>query len=80
MKLKPSTLTKILHTREKFTPISNISFAFSKLNKLYPLDFITEEQAIDLIESYEELLDQVINLNLKYENNRGSNNLGKKNY
>lgn len=68
MKLKPSTLTKIIELREKFTPISNISYLFSKLNKDYPIDFITEEQAQELIQEYHKLLDRIKNLNLKYEN------------
>jgi len=73
MKLKPSTVTQILELRSKFQPISDISYAFSKLNKLYPIDFITEEQAQELIKSYEDLLKQ-INLNLKYELQKNSHN------
>lgn len=65
MKLKPSTLTKIIELREKFTPISNISYLFSKINKDYPLDFLTEEKAQEVIKAYEQLLEKVKNLNLK---------------
>ena len=72
MKLKASTLTEILKIREKFTPISSISFAFSKLNKMYPLDYLTEEQAQDLIKGYENLLDQIKNINFNFNNHEQS--------
>lgn len=59
MKIKPSTLTQIVELREKFSPISNISFIFSKLNKNYPLDNITEDEATELIAAYKKLLDRI---------------------
>jgi len=59
MQIKPATLTDILELRSKFQPISDISFAFSKLNKTYPLDFITEEQAVELIKAYKKLLEKL---------------------
>ena len=55
-KVRPTTLAKILELRGKFQSISDISYTFSKINKNYPLDFISEEQAKDLIAIYEQLL------------------------
>lgn len=62
MKIKPKTLNDILEAREKFIPISNISYAFSKLNKDYPLDTIDEQTGQELLKEYERLYKKFLNL------------------
>ena len=57
-KLEPATLTRLLQLRSTFNHISQVSFAFSQINKAYPLEHIDEEQAQKVIKAYEELIEQ----------------------
>ncbi len=62
MKLKITTSQKILELRRKLQQVSDISFAFSKLNRDYPFDQISsEEQARELITAYDGLITNTVN-------------------
>ena len=59
------TTQKILKLRNYLQQISHISFSFAKINRDYPLEGISEKQAKELIEVYENLLKEakkIINL------------------
>lgn len=56
MNIRPSTISTILELRSKFQDISDASFAFSTLNKKFPINFIDETQGQELIKAYKDLL------------------------
>jgi hypothetical protein len=61
MKLTIKTSQKALQLRRNLQAISNVSYAFSKLNQNYPLDNLSEEDALELIKAYEGLLNDTGN-------------------
>lgn len=68
--MKPTTQVRILELRNLLQQISHISFTFSKINKEYPIEYMTEESAKEVEQAYFDLLRQAIeistNFNLKY--------------
>lgn len=60
--------TKLLKLRGILDQVGQASWAFSVLNKQYPMNSLTDEQAKELIVAYEDLLKRVINaLKSEYE-------------
>lgn len=55
-------LRLVLHT------IADASFAYSRLNKSYPIDTVDESNADQLIEAYRDLIQSVSNSVDSYEN------------
>lgn len=74
--MKPTTQVQLLELRNLLQQISHISFTFSKINKEYPMEYMTEETAKEVMEAYVGLLKQAVelstNFNLKYENKDSS--------
>mgnify|MGYP001565569116 FL=1 len=69
------TTTKLLKLRGILDQVGQASWGFSVLNKQYPINYLTENQAKDLIIAYEELVRKVkSSLKSEYEN---PNNLDK---
>ena len=67
---KPKIITtkKLLELRGILDQIGQASWSFSVLNKQYPMNYLTEDQALELIEAYQDLLDRVRNaLKPEYE-------------
>lgn len=68
--MKPTTQVKLLELRNLLQQISHISFTFSKLNKDYPMDEMTEDTAEEIERAYIDLLrqasDLATNFNIKY--------------
>lgn len=69
-KVSIRTTEEIFRIRNYLQQISHISYTFANLNKRYPLDEITEEQAQEIVEAYINLIRdteavvQSFNLNL----------------
>lgn len=68
MKLKLNK--KLLDQREKLQQLSQLSYTYSKLNENYRGGNLDDNEAIELIEVYDELLDKVITLAREIENER----------
>lgn len=51
-----NTSQEILRLRNSLQGISNISYAFSKLNQKYPLDTLSEENGKEIIKAYYNLI------------------------
>lgn len=68
--MKPTTQVRLLELRNLLQQISHISFTFSKINKEYPMEYMTEESAQEVERAYLNLLKQAsdlsINFNRKY--------------
>ncbi len=68
--MKPTTQVRLLELRNLLQQISHISFTFSKLNRDYPIDDMTEDTANEIEQAYIDLLKQAsdlaTNFNLKY--------------
>lgn len=68
--MKPTTQVRLLELRNLLQQISHISFTFSKINKEYPMEYMTEETAEEVEQAYLDLLKQAsdlaTNFNLKY--------------
>jgi hypothetical protein len=68
--MKPTTQVRLLELRNLLQQISHISFTFSKINREYPMETMTEETAKEVEFAYLELLKQAsvlgTNFNLKY--------------
>jgi len=54
-----SVLKKLIKLRATLDAVSQISWSFSVLNKQHPVSSISDEEAAELIQSYEELLDEL---------------------
>lgn len=64
------TTTKLLKLRGILDQVGQASWGFSVLNKQYPINYLTDDQAKDLIIAYEELVKKVkSSLKSEYENN-----------
>lgn len=72
--MKPTTQVKLLELRNLLQQISHISFTFSKLNRDYPMEQMTEDTADEIEQAYLDLLRQAselaTNFNLKYGKSR----------
>ena len=55
-KLTLPTQEKILRLRNLLSQVSSASFAFSKINRDYPLDNLDEENGLAVISFYENLI------------------------
>ncbi len=63
--MNPLTLTqeaRLLELKGILSSISDASFAFSLINRKYPTSSATDEQKIELICAYENIVSQVINM------------------
>lgn len=69
--MKPSTQVKLLELRNLLQQISHISFTFSKLNREYPMETLNEEMAHEIEKAYLDLLKQVTQVNINFNNNYG---------
>ena len=58
-KIEISVLKKLIKLRGVLDAVSQISWSFSMLNKQHPVGDLTDEEALEMIESYEELLDEL---------------------
>jgi len=71
--MKPTTQVRLLELRNLLQQISHISFTFSKLNRDYPMEELSEDTASEIEEAYINLLKQAselaTNFNLKYGKN-----------
>lgn len=72
--MKPTTQVRLLELRNLLQQISHISFTFSKINKEYPMEYMTEATAKEVEKAYIDLLKQSVelstNFNLKYGKSR----------
>ena len=72
--IRPLQITnKLLKLRGILDQIGQVSWSFSVLNKQYPINTLSEEEAKELILSYEDLIKKVINF-LKSEYGSLENN------
>lgn len=53
------TIRRVMKLRTLLQRVSTISYAYSKLNGLFPIDNLDEEGGLELKEAYEELLDEL---------------------
>jgi len=58
-KIEIGVLKELIELRGVLDTVSQISWSFSVLNKQYPISSITSEDAPELIQSYNELLDKL---------------------
>jgi len=58
-KIEIGVLKNLIKLRNILDAVSQISWSFSMLNKQHPINSLTEEEASELIQSYEELLDEL---------------------
>jgi hypothetical protein len=56
-KIEIGLLKKLMKLRGVLDAVSQISWAFSTLNKQHPIDTLTEEEAGELTQTYQEFLD-----------------------
>lgn len=54
--LKPTTTQKIFSLRTFLYAISQASYTFANINKSYPFENLTEENAQNVIKAYENLI------------------------
>jgi hypothetical protein len=67
--MKIQTTNRLLELRNTLNSISQISWSFAMLNKQYSMQGLTEQEAQEMIKSYEALLNKVINIiKTEYEN------------
>ena len=62
-------IDELLEKRDLLQRVSDISFRYSLINKNYPLKRLSPEDFKYVIEKYDELLEQIINLtnSIQYE-------------
>ena len=58
MNIKIATHTELLKLRRELQSISDISYAFNRLNQTNPLGTIDQEGAEQLIKAYKDLLEE----------------------
>ena len=58
-KIEISVLKRLIKLRGTLDAVSQISWSFSMLNKQHPVGSLTDEEAEELIESYDELMAQL---------------------
>lgn len=73
-KLTILTTEDIFRLRNYLQQISHISYSFSNLNKRYPIETISEEQGLQVITAYRNLLNDCRILIETYQNNLNLNN------
>jgi len=61
-KLDISVIKQLIKLRNRLDAVSQISWSFSLLNKQHPIAELTNEDAAKLIETYQELLDELRSL------------------
>ena len=64
--MKPSTQVKLLELRNLLQQISHISYTFSKINREYPMETMTEETAKEVERAYIDLIRQVSQVNTNF--------------
>jgi len=65
--MKIKTQTKLMQLRSILNTVSDVSYAFNKLNKQYPLDSLGEGTAQEVMSAYGALLDDVTEVIKNYE-------------
>jgi len=58
---------KLLRLKGFLNEINHISYSYAQIGKIYPMNSMTNERALQLIKIYEELMVSVSNLILKYD-------------
>lgn len=74
--MKISTQTKLMQLRSHLNTVSDVSYAFTKMNRQYPLDSLDEETAKEVIIAYTQLLNDISDMVKSYS--RGQEPLEKK--
>lgn len=62
MNIQVKTYRELARLRNLLQQITQISFTYNATNKRYPFERLDEEQALELIEIYNDLLSQVNSL------------------
>lgn len=58
-KIEISLLKKLMKLRGTLDAVSQISWSFSMLNKQHPASTLTNEEAGELVQTYQEFLDEL---------------------
>ena len=58
-KIEIGLLKKLMNLRGVLDAVSQISWSFSMLNKQHPANTLTSEEAVELVEVYQEFLDEL---------------------
>ena len=67
------TQTKLLRLKGILNEVSHASFTYARLQKDYPMNDLDEATAQKIISSFEQVLEDVNNTIMKYENTNNKN-------
>lgn len=59
-KLKLETLTELISLRNQLEMVTQASWSYAVLNKQYPVEWITEEQATQILDLYKKLIGNTV--------------------
>lgn len=62
--------SKLLKLKGYLNDINHISYTYAQLGKSYPMHTLSGDDAKKLVKVYQELMQQVINLIMNYEQSR----------
>jgi hypothetical protein len=65
--------TKLLKLKGYLNEVNHISYTYAQLGRSFPMNTLSESQAKQLVKAYIDLLDQVKNLIMNYENPNNTN-------
>jgi hypothetical protein len=57
--LPTKVLIRLLNLRGTLDSISQVSYSFSQINKRNPMELLTEESAVEIIDAYDKLITSV---------------------